>query len=124
MPDFGKADGFFSAPGLFPYCKIPVKKWTIIDRKNITEKVSSGNFAWIILGQNEKTGSDDFPLFQSHRIMSKNLLLNGSKAAYYGHSKAQDKPAVQTGGSESFPLETGQWICDYAGTADLESFRH
>ena len=44
---------------------------------------------------------------QSHRIMSKNTLLNGSKKAYYGHSKAQDKPErlkVKVHGRDGFSI--------------------
>ena len=44
---------------------------------------------------------------QSHRIMSKNMPLNGSKKAYYGHSKAQDKPErlkVKVHGRDGFSI--------------------
>ena len=44
---------------------------------------------------------------QSHRIMSKNMPLNGSKKDYYGHSKAQDKPErlkVKVHGRDGFSI--------------------
>ena len=44
---------------------------------------------------------------QSHRIMSKNMPLIGSKKAYYGHSKAQDKPErlkVKVHGRDGFSI--------------------
>ena len=60
---------------------------------------------------------------QSHRIMSKNMPLNGSKKAYYGHSKAQDKPErlkVKVHGRDGFfhwKTGSGSAIC---GTADRQ----
>ena len=44
---------------------------------------------------------------QSHRIMAKNMPLIGSKKAYYGHSKAQDKPErlkVKVHGRDGFSI--------------------
>ena len=55
---------------------------------------------------NENTAAG-FKTPQSHRIMSKNTLLNGSKKAYYGHSKAQDKPErlkVKVHGRDGFSI--------------------
>lgn len=85
---------------------------------DITEKVRElcRNYP---LNENMAAG---FKAPQSHRIMSKNMPLNGSKKAYYGHSKAQDKPErlkVKVHGRDGFPLETGSGsaIC---GTADRQ----
>ena len=55
---------------------------------------------------NENTAAG-FKVPQSHRIMSKNMPLNGSKKDYYGHSKAQDKPErlkVKVHGRDGFSI--------------------
>lgn len=70
---------------------------------DITEKVRElcRNYP---LNENMAAG---FKAPQSHRIMSKNMPLNGSKKAYYGHSKAQDKPErlkVKVHGRDGFSI--------------------
>ena len=55
---------------------------------------------------NENTAAG-FKAPQSHRIMSKNTPLNGSKKDYYGHFKAQDKPErlkVKVHGRDGFSI--------------------
>ena len=56
------------------------------------------------LNENKTAG---FKAPQSHRIMSKNTPLNGSKKDYYGHFKAQDKPErlkVKVHGRDGFSI--------------------
>ena len=55
---------------------------------------------------NENTAAG-FKAPQSHRIMSKNTPLNGSKKDYYGHFKVQDKPErlkVKVHGRDGFSI--------------------
>ena len=55
---------------------------------------------------NENTAAG-FKAPQSHRIMSKNTPLNGSKKDYYGHFRAQDKPErlkVKVHGRDGFSI--------------------